>query len=164
MWVQEIEFDIDKGEQLSQGGFNEVKDVPLAQLRLAAEQEFGSYFGDLFDPDDKTKRVGWKFRAKAKYDDPEVGNEFNLETWVILHEAPPKMEYSYYVIQDHELEALEKVNELLGTQDDVEDTSIDNEAVVIPDEAFNKTLEESVESLIKESMKSDSEPELLDDE
>ena len=145
MWVQEIEFDIDKGECLSEGGFNEVKDVPLAQLRLAAEQEFGEYYGDLFDPEDETKRVGWKFRATAKYDNPEVGDEFNLETWVILHAAPPKMEFSYYVIQDHELEAMEKVDELLGLNNEGEDGGD------VPAEAFNATLEESVEALIKES-------------
>lgn len=145
MWVQEIEFDLDKSECLSEGGFNEVKDVPVAQLRLAAEQEFGDYHGDLFDPSDETKRIGWKFRAKAKYEDPEVGDEFTLETWVVLHSEPPKMEFSYYVIQDHELEAIEKVDELLGVNRNDGDHP---EVTVISDPP---TLEESVAALIEEA-------------
>lgn len=159
MWVQEIEFDIDKGECLSESGFNEVKDVPVAQLRFAAEQEFGEYHGDLFDPEDETKRIGWKFRAKAKYQDPEYGEEFNLETWVVLHSDPPKMEFSYYTIQDHDLEAIEKIDTLLGikgtgTSDDQVNTSTDG--------AMHTSLEDAVEALIKEE--ESKEPETLDAE
>ena len=144
MYVQEIEFDVDKGECLSEGGFNEVKGVPVAQLRMAAEQEFGGYHGDLFDPDNEEKRIGWKFRATAKYEDPEYGEEFTLETWVVLHDAPPKMDFSYYIIQDHELAAIEKVDELLGTTRTQPDLEEAGAADVI-------TLEDSVASLIKEA-------------
>jgi len=144
MYVQEIEFDLDKGECLSEGGFNEVKGVPIAQLRMAAEQEFGDYHGDLFDPEDEERRIGWKFRAKAKYEDPEYGEEFTLETWVVLHSTPPKMEFSYYVIQDHELAAIEKIDELLGASR-AETSSEDAEVVNVT------TLEDSVATLIKEA-------------
>jgi hypothetical protein len=144
MYVQEIEFDVDKGECLSEGGFNEVKGVPVAQLRMAAEQEFGGYHGDLFDPDNKEIRIGWKFRAQAKYEDPEYGEEFTLETWVVLHNTQPKMEFSYYVIQDHELAAIEKVDELLGT---IRDNPTSEEVEV----ADVITLEDSVTTLIREA-------------
>ena len=108
MWVQEIEFDISQDPVvcLSEGGFQNVGDVSVAELRLAAEDEFGTFVEDIIDPDSDS-RIGWKFRTTAAYEDPTVGGEFQLETWVILHDEPPEMKFRYHVIQDSELANIE---------------------------------------------------------
>ena len=109
MWVQEIEFDVSQDPVmcLSEGGFQNVGDTTtVAELRLAAEDEFGMFVEDIIDPDTNSK-IGWKFRTTAAYEDESVGGEFQLETWVILHDEPPEMKFNYHTILDEELADLE---------------------------------------------------------
>ena len=108
MWVQEIEFDIsqDPAMCLSEGGFQNVGDVPVIELRLAAEDEFGAFVEDITDPDNNNAPIGWKFRTTAAYEDSDNGGEFQLETWIILHDEPPEMKFKYHVIQTEEVDGL----------------------------------------------------------
>ena len=110
MWVQEIEFDIsqDPAMCLSEGGFQNVGEVTVAELRLAAEDEFGSFVEDIIDPDSDA-RIGWKFRTTATYEDSSLGGEFQLETWIILHDEPPEMKFKYHDIQDSEVAEIENL-------------------------------------------------------
>lgn len=123
MWVQEIEFDIsqDPAMCLSEGGFQNVGDTTVAELRLAAEDEFGNFVEDIIDPDNDGARIGWKFRTTAAYEDASVGGEFQLETWIILHDDPPEMKFKYHVIQDSELADLNKFQDLVNDAELVDD-------------------------------------------
>ena len=89
MWVQEIEFDMSQDPPLclSEGGIQNVGEVTVAELRIAAEQEFGEFVENLTDPDNGDVPIVWKFRTQATYEDPENGGEFNMETWIVLHDA-----------------------------------------------------------------------------
>lgn len=124
MWVQEIEFDIsqDPAMCLSEGGFQNVGDTTVAELRLAAEDEFGSYVEDIIDPD-SDMRIGWKFRTTATYEDASVGGEFQLETWIILHDEPPEMKFKYHSIQDSELADLQKFQSIVSDAELVDDNA-----------------------------------------
>ena len=126
MWVQEIEFDIsqDPAVCLSEGGFQNVGEVTVAELRVAAEQEFGEFVTNITDPDNDDVPIGWKFRTTAAYEDPENGGEFDLETWIVLHDAPPEMKFRYHVIKDDEMAVLDQVDAIVsgdasGDLDDV---------------------------------------------
>jgi len=129
MWIQEIEFDMSQDPPvcLSEGGFQNVGEVTVAELRIAAEQEFGSFVEDITDPDNNDVPIGWKFRTQATYEDPENGAEFDLETWIVLHDEPPEMKFRYHVIKDEELAILSHIESLVqGTEDaEVEDTGIE---------------------------------------
>ena len=115
MWVQEIEFDMSQDPPLclSEGGIQNVGEITVAELRIAAEQEFGQFVEDLTDPDNGDVPIGWKFRTQATYEDPENGGEFNLETWVVLHDAPPEMKFKYHVIKDSEMEILNNIDAII---------------------------------------------------
>jgi hypothetical protein len=129
MWIQEIEFDMSQDPPvcLSEGGFQNVGEVTVAELRIAAEQEFGSFVEDITDPDNNDVPIGWKFRTQATYEDPENGAEFDLETWIVLHDEPPEMKFRYHVIKDEELAILSHIESLVqGAEDaEVEDTGIE---------------------------------------
>lgn len=113
MWVQEIEFDVSQEPAvcLSEGGFQNAGDVTVAELRVAAEAEFGKFVGDVTDPNNGNVPIGWKFRSSARYENAEVGGEFELETWVVLHDAPPEMKFKYHTILGDELAG---VDQLMG--------------------------------------------------
>jgi hypothetical protein len=115
MWVQEIEFDMSQDPPLclSEGGIQNVEDITIAELRVAAEQEFGQYVEDLTDPDNEDAPIGWKFRTQASYEDPENGGEFDLETWIVLHDSPPEMKFRYHVILDSEMEVLNHIDAMI---------------------------------------------------
>ena len=115
MWVQEIEFDISQDPPmcLSEGGIQNAGDISVAELRMAAEQEFGDFFENLVDPSNNDAIIGWKFRTEAKYEDPENGGDFNLETWIILHSEPPEMKFRYYSITDEEQVMLDHISSLI---------------------------------------------------
>lgn len=135
MWIQEIEFDVttdkDQPMLLNEGGINDMGDMSVIELRSAAEQEFGDYFEDLTDPENPGNIIGWKFRSDASYEDPTIGKEFVLETWVILHEKPPKVISSYYVIKPEELGILSELTEKI-TLDDLNDITHLNEDNDVP--------------------------------
>lgn len=126
MWIQEIEFDIsqDPVACLSEGGFQNVGEVTAAELRVAAEQEFGNFVEVITDPDNNDAPIGWKFRTTATYEDPENGAEFDLETWIVLHDAPPEMKFRYHVIKDEEMAILSHVDSMIAgdTSNDFDDT------------------------------------------
>jgi len=133
MWIQEIEFDISQEPVLclSEGGFQNVSDdVTVAELRIAAEQEFGNFIENITDPENNDASIGWKFRTQATYEDPDTGAEFELETWVVLHDQPPEMRFKYHFIKDEELAILDHVNSLIagmptsGFEDGDETTNI----------------------------------------
>lgn len=128
MWIQEIEFDISQDPPvcLSEGGFQNVGEVTVAELRVAAEQEFGDFVEDITDPDNNDVPIGWKFRTQATYEDPENGAEFDLETWIVLHDAPPEMKFKYHVIKDEEMAILSHIDSLAqgSNSADVEDVGI----------------------------------------
>ena len=65
MWVQEIEFDMSQDPPLclSEGGIQNVGEITIAELRIAAEQEFGQYVEDLTDPDNGDAPP-WLIRSK----------------------------------------------------------------------------------------------------
>ena len=125
MWVQEIEFDIsqDPAMCLSEGGFQNVGDTTVAELRIAAEDEFGAFVEDIIDPDNDGVRIGWKFRTTATYEDSSLGGEFQLETWIILHDEPPEMKFKYHVIEDTELADVEKFQSIVSDAELVDDPS-----------------------------------------
>ena len=135
MWIQEIEFDISTDKEqpmlLNEGGINDMGDMTAIEIRSAAEQEFGDYAEDLTDPENPENVIGWKFRSDASYEDPTIGKEFVLETWVILHENPPKVISSYYVIKPEELSILSEFNEKI-TLDDLNDIVHSNEDNDVP--------------------------------
>jgi len=97
MFVQQIEFDHAAKTCLNEGGLNDVGEMTVAELRQAAEEQFGSIVGNVQDPDDESRTIGWKFQADAKYDEvPEgEGDSFILETWVVLHSKQPEVKYFY---------------------------------------------------------------------
>lgn len=111
MWVQEIEFDVSQDPVvcLSEGGFQNVGDVTVVELRVAAEAEFGKFVGDVTDPNNGNVPIGWKFRSSARYENDESGGEFELETWVVLHAEPPEMRFKYRAIRDGELDGLSEL-------------------------------------------------------
>jgi len=115
MWVQEIEFDVSQDPVvcLSEGGFQNVGDASVAELRFAAEEEFGEFVEDITDPDNGGVNIGWKFSTTASYEDPELGGEFKLETWIILHDEPPEMKFKYHTIQDDELDGLNEFRDVV---------------------------------------------------
>ena len=141
MWVQEIEFDISQEPPLclSEGGIQNVGDVSVAELRIAAEQEFGEFIEDLTDPDNEDAPIGWKFRTQATYEDPENGGEFNLETWIVLHDEPPEMKFRYQVILDSEMEALNHIDSIIdkAASSDIDDSQINPEAAVTVQEVLS---------------------------
>jgi len=97
MFVQQLEFDHVAKVCLNEGGLNDVGDMSVAELRQAAEEQFGSIAGTVQDPDDESRTIGWKFQAEAKYDElpEEEDNSFTLETWVVLHSKQPVVRYFY---------------------------------------------------------------------
>ena len=117
MWVQEIEFDVSQDPVvcLSEGGFQNVEDASVAELRLAAEDEFGTFVEDIVDPDNNNVKIGWKFSTTASYEDPELGGEFKLETWIILHDEPPEMKFRYHTIRDEELDGLNEFRDVVSS-------------------------------------------------
>ena len=129
MWVQEIEFDMSQDPPLclSEGGIQNVGEITVAELRIAAEQEFGEFVENLTDPDNGDAPIGWKFRTQATYEDPENGGEFNLETWIVLHDAPPEMQFKYHVIQDSEMEVLNHIDSIIDKTPgaDIDDIGLD---------------------------------------
>ena len=129
MWIQEIEFDISQDPPvcLSEGGFQNVGEITVAELRVAAEQEFGNFIEDITDPDNNDVPIGWKFKTQATYEDPENGSEFELETWIVLHDAPPEMKFRYHVIKDEEMAVLDHIDSLISGNADgsPEDLAID---------------------------------------
>ena len=128
MWIQEIEFDISQDPVvcLSEGGFQNAGEVTVAEMRVAAEQEFGEFVEDITDPDNNDVPIGWKFRTTATYEDPENGAEFDLETWIVLHDAPPEMKFRYHVIKDEEMAVLSHIDSLISgdAAGDVADAAI----------------------------------------
>lgn len=129
MWVQEIEFDMSQDPPLclSEGGIQNVGEITIAELRIAAEQEFGQYVEDLTDPDNGDAPIGWKFRTQASYEDPENGGEFDLETWIVLHDEPPEMKFKYHVILDSEMEVLNHIDAMIDktASADLNDLALD---------------------------------------
>jgi hypothetical protein len=117
MWVQEIEFDVSQDPVvcLSEGGFQNVGDISVIELRTAAEDEFGKFVEDILDPDNDDTRIGWKFATTAAYEDSDVGGEFKLETWIILHDEPPEMKFRYHVIKDEDLDGLNEFRDVVSS-------------------------------------------------
>ncbi|MBK25135.1 MAG: hypothetical protein CME70_14150 [Halobacteriovorax sp.] len=118
MWVQEIEFDNNSDVCLNEGGINDVGDISVTELLAAAVAEFGDVVGDVVDPENTNKKIGWKFHTQASYDDIDNDEEakFTLETWVIVHEQPPEVRYFYANIENEatdseNIEMTDPVNE-----------------------------------------------------
>ncbi len=97
MFVQQLEFDHAAKVCLNEGGLNDVGEMTVAELRQAAEEQFGTIVGNVQDPDNESKTIGWKFQAEAKYDEIPEGEDdsFTLETWVVLHSRQPEVRYFY---------------------------------------------------------------------
>jgi len=97
MFVQQLEFDHAAKVCLNEGGLNDVGEMTVAELRQAAEEQFGPIVGSVQDPDNESRTIGWKFQAEAKYDEVPEGedNSFTLETWVVLHSKQPEVRYFY---------------------------------------------------------------------
>jgi hypothetical protein len=97
MYVQQIEFDHGSKVCLNEGGIGDVGDMTAEALREAADAQFGTFVGDIIDPDNETSVIGWKFQTSANYDEVPEGDDaaFTLETWVILHEKQPEIKYFY---------------------------------------------------------------------
>jgi hypothetical protein len=143
MWIQEIEFDISQDPVvcLSEGGFQNVgEEASVAELRIAAEQEFGNFIENITDSENNDAPIGWKFRTQATYEDPDNGTEFELETWVVLHDQPPEMQFKYHFIKDEELAVLEHVNSLIANmpQPGFEDDDEHDTPLSVPDDILSR--------------------------
>jgi len=102
MYVQQIEFDHAAGTCLNEGGISPTEGMSLEDVRAIADKEFGQFVGDIFDPDNESRKIGWKFQKPAKYDDVESEEDasFTLETWIILHDKLPEVKYFYTNLED----------------------------------------------------------------
>jgi hypothetical protein len=107
MWVQEIEFDSDSDTCLNEGDVNQIGEVSLDELLAAAKTEYGDPIGNVVSPDDENTNIGWKFKTTASYDDIEDSDKasFTLETWIIVHEKPPEINYFYAPVATVEVAA-----------------------------------------------------------
>jgi hypothetical protein len=97
MYVQQIEFDHAAKVCLNEGGINDVGDMSAEQLLEAAVAQFGEVTEVVYDPENESRAIGWKFQNSANYDEVPDGeeSEFTLETWVILHDKLPEVKYFY---------------------------------------------------------------------
>jgi len=104
MFVQQIEFDHDAKVCLNESGLNDVGNLSVEELQQAAIEQFGPIVGFVDNPNNDSA-IGWKFMAKAKYDEVPEGQdpEFTLETWVVLHEKQPEVTYFHANIEITEL-------------------------------------------------------------
>jgi len=151
MWIQEIEFDVSTDKEqpllLNEGGINDMGDMSAPDIMEAAEQEFGKYSDNVYDPAAEEKVIGWKFQTNASYEDPAAGGEFTLETWIILHVQPPETICQYYILQDEDLKEIEKLTHpeeklVLDDLDDVVQPGTDDFVPVdtlIPDPSPDNT-------------------------
>jgi len=106
MFVQQIEFDHAAKVCLNEGGINDIGEMTISELQQAAVEQFGAIVGNVQDPDNESRIIGWKFQAEAKYDEAPEGESdaFTLETWIVIHDKLPEVRYFYAEIDESNID------------------------------------------------------------
>ena len=89
MLIRETWVNQSKGYQCGDSGLYEPFTDVICKLYLALQKEHGRCVSSMYidNPDGSSKRIGWVFEKKMKYEDCK--EYYIQETWVELHEQKP---------------------------------------------------------------------------